>query len=118
LWPEGGRVTVGDAVVTLRRPLVPVARTSGPFRNPVDFSFAIDWDAVVFVGLTDPQAARTVRRIDLAPIAVVPASRRPEVGSRLVGVDVTAPAAFRPAEVEPGSDDRRSLGCQVRIELQ
>jgi hypothetical protein len=47
---------------------------------------------------------------------------RIEVGfnalARLVPIVVQAPGSFRPADHEPGSTDRRWLGCQVRIELR
>jgi len=38
----------------------------------------------------------------------------PVSGSRRVSVGVKAARAFRPADVDPRSDDRRLLGCQVR----
>ncbi len=38
--------------------------------------------------------------------------------ARLVPVIVEAPARFRPADHEPGSTDRRWLGCQVRVGLR
>jgi hypothetical protein len=40
------------------------------------------------------------------------------LGMRLVPVSVQAPGKFRPADVDPRSDDVRWLGCQVRIELR
>ena len=39
-------------------------------------------------------------------------------GAESVPITVQAPAAFLPIDVEPGSRDMRSLGCQVRVELQ
>ena len=36
----------------------------------------------------------------------------------LVSLVVRAPGSFRPSDHEPGSTDRRWLGCQVRVELQ
>jgi hypothetical protein len=39
-------------------------------------------------------------------------------GVTFVPVSVQAPGEFRPAEVDPRSDDARWLGCQVRIELR
>jgi hypothetical protein len=39
-------------------------------------------------------------------------------GARLIPVVVEAPGSFRPFEHEPGSTDRRSLGCQVRVGLR
>jgi hypothetical protein len=33
-------------------------------------------------------------------------------------VTVEAPGQFRPSDHEPGSTDRRWLGCQVRITLR
>jgi hypothetical protein len=39
-------------------------------------------------------------------------------GARLVPIVVEAPGSFRPSDHEPGSTDRRRLGCQVRVELQ
>jgi len=39
-------------------------------------------------------------------------------GRSRVALTVRAERAFRPAEVEPGSDDRRSLGCQVRPRVE
>jgi hypothetical protein len=48
------------------------------------------------------------RRIDI-PLA-------PHRG--LVRVIVQAPGSFRPSDHEPGSTDRRWLGCQVRVDLQ
>jgi hypothetical protein len=44
----------------------------------------------------------------------VPAPR----GMTLVPVRVQAPGTFRPADVDPKSDDMRWLGCQVRIDLR
>jgi hypothetical protein len=44
----------------------------------------------------------------------VPAPR----GMTLVPVSVQAPGTFRPADVDPKSDDQRWLGCQVRIDLR
>jgi hypothetical protein len=38
--------------------------------------------------------------------------------SHFVPVVVQAPGSFRPSDHEPGSTDRRWLGCQVRIELR
>ena len=38
--------------------------------------------------------------------------------SRLVPVVVQAPGSFRPSDHEPGSTDRRWLGCQVRVGLR
>jgi hypothetical protein len=37
---------------------------------------------------------------------------------RLVPVVVEAPGRFRPSDSEPGSTDRRWLGCQVRVGLR
>jgi hypothetical protein len=42
----------------------------------------------------------------------VPMPIRP--GARTVLLAVRASRAFRPSAVDPASDDRRSLGCQVR----
>jgi hypothetical protein len=39
-------------------------------------------------------------------------------GTTLVPVSVQASGTFRPADVDPKSDDVRWLGCQVRIELR
>jgi hypothetical protein len=39
-------------------------------------------------------------------------------GMRLVPLSVQASGTFRPADVDPRSDDVRWLGCQVRIELR
>jgi hypothetical protein len=39
-------------------------------------------------------------------------------GAGLVPVIVQSPTTFRPAEVDPASDDQRRLGCQVRVELR
>ena len=39
-------------------------------------------------------------------------------GARLIPVVVAAPGSFRPSDHEPGSTDRRSLGCQIRIGLR
>ncbi len=38
--------------------------------------------------------------------------------AHLVRVVVAAPASFRPSDHEPGSTDRRWLGCQVRVGLR
>ena len=38
--------------------------------------------------------------------------------NQFVPVVVQAPGSFRPSDHEPGSTDRRWLGCQVRIELR
>ncbi|MEO8260274.1 MAG: hypothetical protein ABI868_23205 [Acidobacteriota bacterium] len=38
-------------------------------------------------------------------------------GATAVPISVEAPGWFVPADVEPGSRDLRSLGCQVRVEL-
>jgi hypothetical protein len=38
--------------------------------------------------------------------------------ARLVPIVVQAPGSFRPSDHEPGSTDRRWLGCQVRIGLR
>jgi hypothetical protein len=38
--------------------------------------------------------------------------------ARLVSIVVQAPGSFRPADHEPGSTDRRWLGCQVRVDLR
>jgi hypothetical protein len=38
--------------------------------------------------------------------------------ARLVPLVVKAPARFRPSDHEPGSTDRRWLGCQVRVGLR
>ncbi len=35
-------------------------------------------------------------------------------GTKRVPVSAKAARSFRPADVDPGSDDRRLLGCQVR----
>jgi len=39
-------------------------------------------------------------------------------GARFVPVVIAAPGQFRPSDHEPGSTDRRWLGCQVRIGLR
>jgi hypothetical protein len=39
-------------------------------------------------------------------------------GMRLVPLSVQASGTFRPADVDPRSDDVRWLGCQVRVELK
>ena len=39
-------------------------------------------------------------------------------GARLVPVVIAAPGQFRPSDHEPGSTDRRWLGCQVRVGLR
>ena len=39
-------------------------------------------------------------------------------GAVSVPISVQAPGSFLPIDVEPGSRDMRSLGCQVRVELQ
>jgi hypothetical protein len=38
-------------------------------------------------------------------------------GVAMVPISVQAPGSFLPIDVEPGSRDMRSLGCQVRVEL-
>jgi hypothetical protein len=38
-------------------------------------------------------------------------------GRQLVPVTIQSPTTFRPFEVDPSSNDRRRLGCQVRVEL-
>lgn len=38
--------------------------------------------------------------------------------ARLVPVHIQSPGQFRPAEIDPASDDTRRLGCQVRISLR
>jgi hypothetical protein len=38
--------------------------------------------------------------------------------ARLVPIVVQAPGSFRPSDHEPGSTDRRWLGCQVRVSLR
>jgi len=38
-------------------------------------------------------------------------------GLRLVPITVESSTSFRPADVNPGSDDTRPLGCQVRVNL-
>jgi hypothetical protein len=38
-------------------------------------------------------------------------------GEDLVPVTIASPGFFRPAEVDPRSNDTRGLGCQVRVEL-
>lgn len=37
--------------------------------------------------------------------------------SPLIPVTVQSPTTFRPSDVDPSSNDRRRLGCQVRVEL-
>ena len=39
-------------------------------------------------------------------------------GSGYVPISIQAPAAFRPADVNPNSSDTRNLGCQVRVEVR
>jgi hypothetical protein len=39
-------------------------------------------------------------------------------GLRLVPITVESTTSFRPAEVNPASDDTRPLGCQVRVSLE
>jgi hypothetical protein len=39
-------------------------------------------------------------------------------GARLVPVVVQAPGQFRPSDQEPGSNDQRWLGVQVRVGLR
>jgi hypothetical protein len=38
--------------------------------------------------------------------------------ARLVPIVIQAPGSFRPSDHEPGSTDRRWLGCQVRVSLR
>jgi hypothetical protein len=38
--------------------------------------------------------------------------------ARLVRVEIQAPGSFRPSDHEPGSNDRRSLGAQVKVGLR
>jgi hypothetical protein len=40
------------------------------------------------------------------------------IGTPVVAVSVQAPGWFRPIDVEPGSTDMRTLGCQVRVEVR
>jgi hypothetical protein len=35
----------------------------------------------------------------------------------LVPVTIQSPTTFRPSDVDPSSNDRRRLGCQIRVEL-
>jgi hypothetical protein len=56
--------------------------------------------------------------VEMAPNETRPLSIPVAPGSGLVPLSVQAPGWFRPAEVEPHSNDVRQLGCQVRVELQ
>jgi hypothetical protein len=39
-------------------------------------------------------------------------------GVGLVSMTIESPTSFRPADVNPASDDTRTLGCQVRVRLE
>jgi len=203
VWFESAHQLEGEAFVALTNQLV-IARAAAPLANPVRLPFELPVGTRAFVGLSGADAARSVRRIDIAPTFLVPRSARDGAQSRLVErldgaipsfiaylddhtypeggvfwtrntekgtvvvvtagasklalilhvgpnggpvavvaggqridvdlapdetreltvalpadakrivVSVKAAHAFRPAEVDPKSDDQRQLGCQVR----
>ena len=39
-------------------------------------------------------------------------------GVRIVPITVESTTSFRPSDVNPASDDTRTLGCQVRVRLE
>jgi len=209
IWLEEAPGPDGFALVTLRNPDVVLARAAAAQpSNPIDLPFDVDFDTDLWIGVSSSQVATRIRRVDLTPVRIVPASQRAEIAARavepipgwpgalvvyaddntfpeggvywtrgaepgrvfverpgartialtlhvgpngglvriavagqdasaslapgetrqiqvpiatedrLVAIDVRAPAAFRPADVERGSADRRWLGCQVRVELR
>jgi hypothetical protein len=90
---EQGRVVVATAGATTLRLVLHVGPTGGSVALNVG-GRAMDLEL-------QPNETRELS-FPLAP------------GTRRIAVSARAARSFRPADVDPGSDDRRLLGCQVR----
>jgi hypothetical protein len=86
LFDSGAEAIVGVSDhITLAR---------APAASPAVLPFALPIRTPAFVGASDPAAARAVRRIDIAPVALVPRSRREPVTSHVVEPIGGTPAGF------------------------
>jgi hypothetical protein len=107
VYPEPGaywtRGTAAGEVIVVPAGAATLRLTLHVGPMPSDVRLTLD-DRVVELAL----AAEETRTLTL-PIAA---------DRRQLSMTIRSSAAFRPVDVDPTSDDRRSLGCQVRIELE
>jgi len=73
----------GDAFVAVSDH-VHLATTSAPFTNPIVLPFTVAIRTPVFVGVSNETLARAVRRVDIAPLSLVPRSGRDTIGTHVV----------------------------------
>jgi hypothetical protein len=87
IWFEGGRPLEGDAVVMLGNhgdlALTRVGLDSGNV-DGADMPFELAVDTGLWVGLTNVDAAKMVRRLDVIPAQLVPRTERPVVDARVI----------------------------------
>jgi hypothetical protein len=93
VWFQGQREQAGDLLLALRRGDV-LARVGGPLGNPATIAFDLPVQAGFWVKLSEPSAARAVQRVEIAPLAIVPKSRRVDVRPRAIEAISGHPGAY------------------------
>jgi hypothetical protein len=93
VWFQGQREQAGDLLLAVRRGDV-LARVSGPLVNPATVAFDLPVQAGFWVKLSEPSAARAVQRVEIAPLAIVPKSRRVDVQPRAIEAISGHPGAY------------------------
>jgi hypothetical protein len=92
VWFQGQRPQDGDLVLSVRRGDV-LARASGPLSNPATLPFDLPVQTGAWLGLSERSSARAVRAIQIAPISIVPRSRRFNVQPRAIEAIAGRPGA-------------------------
>jgi hypothetical protein len=92
VWSDGAHTAAAAALVGVSDEIT-LAR-AGFDRNSATMRFGLPIPMPVSVGVTDAVAARAVRRVELAPLAIVPRSRREDTTSHSVEPIGGAPSSF------------------------
>jgi hypothetical protein len=102
-WAHGrGTTQVTYAAPAAAAPAFGVEVRCGPIANEVTLSMP-GWSEKVIV---EPGGSHAVS---------IPLQTQPDLEMRLAPLDITVRDGFVPAEVEPGSTDRRVLGCWIEM---
>jgi hypothetical protein len=92
VWFDSAHGLAGDAIVGVSDQITLAHGAAAG--NPSVLPFALPIRTPAFVGVSDPAAARAVRRIDLAPVSLVPRSQREPLASHVVEPTGGSPASF------------------------
>jgi hypothetical protein len=93
VWFQGQREHAGDLLLSVRRGDV-LARVSGPLPNPATIAFDLPVRVGFWVRLSELAAARDVQRVEIAPLSIVPKSRRIDVQPRAIEAISGRPNAY------------------------